>query len=233
MTKSIGVLLGAVLMLLAGSAYALAQDPDNAGNDRFLDRDRLVRTLIEGEKRAFDAAMLVAGVTGGQLAEAEADLKVLQSEIIDLPDGSAEQAEATARVDALTRRIETQLRPAAQTADIQLDVARATLRDEQALVRAQVRDLPEFVVMAFNRALDDAVRQGLVVNIGSHHIQLVLDGRFDRRQIHALGRALVEEARYVKRSETMAETDNADNQNTGRNNGLTIQSLDDDAIERP
>ncbi|MEX1147208.1 MAG: hypothetical protein WEB93_02395 [Sphingomonadales bacterium] len=199
---------------MMGSAAAdSAKRP--VAEDRLPDRDRLINILMQDKEVRREQAERYAEKTSVRLVRAEEVLAELRDRIDQLPHTDTDRADAVREADALSEQIEAELRPAAITANVRHHEARVAHREELAITKALVRDMSEYTVSAFTRSLDRAVADGLVLSIGSDHVQTALDNRFDRRQIAALIRVLTEEARFAQQSAKRA-TD----QNNGQENGL-------------
>ncbi|RMF09904.1 MAG: hypothetical protein D6763_06925 [Alphaproteobacteria bacterium] len=206
----VAALLGSYLLYVVTAGCAAAFDSLERASvtnesETFLDRGWLSQALLADEQAEFDDATAAARAADTALAEAQADLRDLRAQISGLPAGSPERAALEADAAELEERIENDLRPATYAADVRFHEAEVALEDERALVSTQVRDLPEDTLLAFSRALNNAINSGLIVDIDSEHIQAALDGAYDRLQIRALVKALEEEAKFARRARFFTE----------------------------
>jgi hypothetical protein len=128
-------------------------------------------------------------------------------------DRKAERARKKA-LDAMTNSVtaaESELkivRGALAKAQSELEAAEArereasevseTLAGEIDTTRALVADLSDDQVRAFQRAVDDALRRGLPLDVGSTQLLEILEGGYDGRQIDLLTRAYAQGARFER-----------------------------------
>jgi len=203
----IAMLLSSTMLISANAGWA--QDAgEDAGegttavedSQKFLDRDRLTETLMADEQADLDDAREDLEKAEMELADAEGALANLNEQITALAEDDPARAELEAEAEALETRIEEQLRPSAGDADARVQDAQLTYDEELAIVSSQVQDMPEDTLFASNRSLNNAVAQGLVVDLDSEEIQAALDGAYDKRQINALTKALEEEAKFTNRA---------------------------------
>ncbi len=201
---------GAMLIATGTTGSAMAAETadtsaSTADQQKFMDRDRLTETLMNDEQVDLNAAQATAESADTVLSDAEAELQKLNDKIAGLAADDPTRSDLEARATALSDHIENGLRPAANTADTALSEAQSAYNDELAVVTTQVQDMPENMVIAFNRSLNNAVQQDLVVNIDLGDIQAAIDGNYDRQQITALTKALEEEAKFARRSQVLAD----------------------------
>jgi len=203
----IAMLLSSTMLMTANAGWA-QNVVEEAGDDttsvedsqKFLDRDRLTDTLMADEQADLDDAREGLEKAEMELADAESALAELNEQITALAEDDPARLELEEEAEALETRIEDQLRPVADDADTRVEEAQVTYDEELAIVSTQVRDMPEDTLFAFNRSLNNAGAQGLVVDLDSEEIQAALDGAYDKRQINALTKALEEEARFTQRA---------------------------------
>jgi hypothetical protein len=204
----IALLLSSTMLISANTGWA-QEAVEEAGEDtatvedsqKFLDRDRLTETLMADEQAELDAAKEDLEKADLDLADAEDALTDLNEQITALAEDDPARAELEEEAEALETRIEEQLRPAAEDANARVEDTQLSYDEELAVVSTQVQDMPEDTLFAFNRSLNNAVAQGLVVDLDSEEIQTALDGAYDKRQINALTKALEEEAKFMNRAQ--------------------------------
>ncbi|MGH8658591.1 MAG: hypothetical protein ACREV4_09005 [Gammaproteobacteria bacterium] len=143
--------------------------------DKFSDRDRLSETLLRDDHLAVVAA--------------EEDLAAAQADLDAAVTGNA-SVEEIAALNA--KRLE---------AVANLEEAQHSFALEEPTIETQLEALSDEQVFALNRSLNNAVSSGLNVDIDSEHLQDVIDGDYDGRQINALTKALEEEAKFTKLSD--------------------------------
>jgi chromosome segregation ATPase len=127
------------------------------------------RRAERARKKALDA--LASSVTA-----AESQLKIVHGAL----------AEAQSELDAAEAR-EREAREASEVLAAEIDTTRAL-----------VADLSDDQVHAFQRAVDDALRRGLPLDIGSNQLLEILEGGYDGRQIDLLTRAYAQAARFER-----------------------------------
>jgi len=76
------------------------------------------------------------------------------------------------------------------------DSAKGDVDAEKAKVEELIAKLSPEQLFALNRSLNNATKNPFGVDIDSEHLQMVLDGDYDRRQINALTKALESEAKF-------------------------------------
>jgi len=143
--------------------------------DKFSDLDRLSGTLLSDDRLAVVAAE-------EDLTAAQADLDAAMAEGASLDEVAALNA----------KRLE---------AEANLEEAQHSFELEEQTIETQLEALSDEQVFALNRSLNNAVSSGLNVDIDSEHLQDVIDGDYDGRQINALTKALEEEAKFTKLSD--------------------------------
>lgn len=82
----------------------------------------------------------------------------------------------------------------------EFDEAVAAIDQEDTDTAALVEELSDDQVVALNRSLNNAVSSKLIVNIDAEHLQTILDGEYDKRQIMALTTGLEGEARFTSKA---------------------------------
>ena len=87
---------------------------------------------------------------------------------------------------------------AAEAREREVREASKALAGEIDSTRALVADLSDDQVRAFQRAVDDALRRGLPLDIGSTQLLEILEGGYDGRQIDLLTRAYSQRARFER-----------------------------------
>ena len=77
----------------------------------------------------------------------------------------------------------------------------ADFKKEKRRLTKQVNKLSDEQVFALNRSLNNAVNNGLIVDLNSDYMRALLKGNYNKQQINSLTKALEEEAKFEKLSD--------------------------------
>ena len=96
---------------------------------------------------------------------------------------------------------EEDLQKAVDAAQEELDAIAKSIEDLPGLVE----QLTEEQLFALNRSLNNATNNGLIVDLNSEYMEMLIDGEYNKQQINALTKALEEEAKFNKLSDKFAD----------------------------
>ncbi|MBW7835776.1 MAG: hypothetical protein H3C28_03995 [Sphingomonadales bacterium] len=187
--------------MAAGVPFGAALAENGASNDVFYDKTRLIDTALADDQAELDAAQAAVDSAQATFDAANAELSALQDQIAGLSADDPGLTELQAQADALQDKIDHELSPALSEAQGELSETQAGFDAEQALLANEVDNLSSDQLFAFNRSLNNAVAQGLIVNLDAEDLQAAIDGDYDKHQINALTKALEEEAKFLSRAD--------------------------------
>lgn len=187
--------------MAVGVPYGAALAEDGASNDVFYDKTRLIDTAMTDDQAELDVAQAAAASAQAALDAANADLSAIQDQIAGLSADDPSLTDLQAQADALQDKIDNELSTALSEAQGELSETQAGFDAEQALLASEVDNLSGDQLFAFNRSLNNAVAQGLIVDLDAEDLQAAIDGDYDKHQINALTKALEEEAKFLSRAD--------------------------------
>lgn len=197
-----------VLLAVFGLSF-VAYAAEVIATQKFYDRERLIETLQADDQEALAAAQ--------ELSQAidEANQAVSDAIQADMDAEAASQAAAADTTDAALAATAEELQKIADETDadaLQLvadEINTAEGAAELAAIESEINDTALFVesltedqVFALNRALNNAVNSGLVLDIDSEDLVLIADA--NKLQINAFTQAFEQEARFLLKADKFA-----------------------------
>jgi hypothetical protein len=141
---------------------------------KFLDRDRLVDTLMRDDALEVDAARDARDAI--QTALDEANENEAPPEVIEELEALLVSAE-----QALTQQV-------------------TDFAQEQEIIEEQVEAMTDDQVFAMNRSLNNTLSNGLILMMGSEDVMRILDENFNAKQINAFTKAFEAEAIFLRQA---------------------------------